>query len=317
MDKPLLLLLFNRPKETEILINRLRKIKPEKIYISQDGPRINFLEDQVLCKEVRNVIQKINWKCEIKTRYLKFNLGCRSSVSSAIDWFFNFEDDGIILEDDCIPSKSFFNFCAQMLNKFKNSENIFTISGSNFQKDNFVGEGDYYFSKYAHCWGWATWRRAWKYYDDNMKFWSKLKNSETWTKLHPNKYEKKYWSKIFNLVYSKKIDSWAYVWLASIWYLNGKSIIPNKNLIINIGFNEKATNTVSSSNIDLVNLNFQEMSDILSHPKEVKINTKADNFVFNNHFNGKYNFWPWRFYYILKILVSDPKTFYLKIRKSF
>ncbi len=315
MEKPILLLLFNRPIETKILFDRLRLLKPSKIYINQDGPRINFLKDKILCQEVKKLIKDIDWQCDIKTKFSEINLGCRTSVSSAISWFFQNEEEGIILEDDCIPSKTFFLFCNQMLDRYKESNDIFSISGSNFQKKRIIGNGDYYFSKYAHCWGWATWKRAWRCYDNKMNFWSNLSKSNQWKNLNPNKYEKRYWSKIFDLVSSNKINSWAYVWLASIWNENGKSIIPNKNLIVNIGFNEKATNTVTSSNINIHEIEFEELENIINHPKNLDVNFEADKFVFENHFNGKYNFWPWRFFYILKLLLSDPKTFYLRIKK--
>ena len=123
--------------------------------------------------------------------------------------------------------------------------------------------------------------------------------------------------KNFDNVYERKIDSWAYIWLASVWNAGGKSIIPNKNLIINIGFNEFATNTLKVSKIDQEKLKFSELEINTRDPAEQNINYKADEYVFNNHFNGKYNFWPWRFIYIMRILVNEPLTFLLKIKKSF
>ncbi len=317
MNTPILILLFNRPKETKILINRLRNLKPSKIYISQDGPRKSLEKDTILCESVKDLLKDIDWDCEVKKKFNKINLGCRTSVSLALNWFFENEESGIILEDDCIPSNSFFNFCEEMLKKYKNYENIYSISGSNFQNNQQIGDGDYYFSKYAHCWGWATWKRAWNKYDDDMKFWTKFKKSDLWKKLHLIPLEKKYWLKIFDNVYERKIDSWAYVWLASVWYAGGKSIIPNKNLIINIGFNEFATNTLSTSKLDQNKLKFLEYENNLTHPSEQKINYKADEYVFNNHFNGKYNFWPWRLIYVIKILVNEPLTFLLKTKKFF
>jgi hypothetical protein len=223
MQKPILLLLFNRPKETSILIERLRILKPNRIYINQDGPRKKFPKDNFLCNEVRNEIKKIDWQCEIKTKFSNFNLGCRRSVSSAINWLFQTEKNGIILEDDCIPSKTFFSFCDQMLEKYKESDDVYSISGSNFQKK-IIGDGDYYFSKYAHCWGWATWKRAWNIYDDQMNFWVGLKKSDKWKFINPNEIENKYWLRIFDKVSKNKINSWAYVWfscdLESKWKVN-------------------------------------------------------------------------------------------------
>ena len=317
MKLPILLLTFNRPSETSILIKKLSLVKPSKIYISQDGPRKSNINDKVNCEKVKKIFKYIDWKCEIFYKFNENNLGCRSSVSSAINWFFQNEEKGIILEDDCIPSDTFFLFCEKMLDKYENSNEIYVVSGSNFQKNIKIGNADYYFSKYAHCWGWATWRRAWISYDDSMKFWPKLKISNYWKKLHNTKLEKKYWLNIFNKVSNKKIDSWDYVWLASIWNSKGITITPNINLVKNIGFNKNATNTLFSSNYENDKLTFNEFKEDIKDPSEILVNTKADYLVFKNHFNGIYNFWPWRLIYILKILIKDPKTFYLRLRKFF
>lgn len=318
MKVPILILAFNRIDEISVLIEKLKKIKPRKIYFSQDGPRSYIKNDFIKCKKVKTfVLENINWQCEIKTNFNDTNLGCRKAVSSAINWFFQSEEMGIILEDDCIPSNSFFLFCEKMLIKFKKNENIYTISGSNFQQGKSIGDGDYYFSKYAHCWGWATWRRAWTCYDDSMSFWKDLKNNNIWHDIHSSIFEKKYWIKIFEKVKDKKIDSWAYVLLASIWNKRGMNIIPNKNLVLNIGFNENATTTVSSSKIDTDNIIFDEFSEKIKDPTFFDVDIEADNFVFHNHFNGKYNFWPWRLFYYLKILYNNPKTFWLKLKKYF
>ena len=204
MKLPILLLTFNRPSETSILIKKLSLVKPSKIYISQDGPRKSNINDKVNCEKVKKIFKYIDWKCEIFYKFNENNLGCRSSVSSAINWFFQNEEKGIILEDDCIPSDTFFLFCEKMLDKYENSNEIYVVSGSNFQKNIKIGNADYYFSKYAHCWGWATWRRAWISYDDSMKFWPKLKISNYWKKLHNTKLEKKYWLKYLIKLVTKK-----------------------------------------------------------------------------------------------------------------
>jgi len=315
MRLPVLLLTFNRPNETEMMIKKLSFMKPTKLYISQDGPRKNHQLDEDLCSEVKKVFKTINWDCEVFYKINDNNLGCRETVSKAINWFFSNEEKGIILEDDCLPSNSFFLFCEKMLDKYENSTEVYVVSGSNFQNNNKIGNADYYFSKYAHCWGWATWKRAWLCYDNSMKFWEKLKKSKHWKNLHPSSLEKKYWERIFDDVKNNRIDSWAYVWLASIWNSKGVTITPNINLVINIGFNKDATNTLYSSNTNFKKLTFQEFKNKISDPQEIKVNNFADNFVFQNHFNGKYNFWPWRAIYILKMLINDPKTFYLRVKK--
>ena len=316
MKTPLLLLLFNRPKETSILFDKLKEIKPKRIYINQDGPRINNIEDKYLCEQVRKIVHEKKWDYEIVEKINTRNLGCRKSVSEGINWFFDNENKGIILEDDCVPSSSFFMFSEKMLKKYENDDEIFLISGSNFQKNKIIGDGDYYFSKYAHCWGWSTWGRAWKKYDKDLKFWQNWKQSNNWKNFHKNRFERKYWTKIFNKVENNKIDSWAYVWLASVWYNKGLTITPNLNLIQNIGFNINATSTVSS-NTEYNIAKEQDMNSSIKDPSKKMANILADDFVFKNHFNGMYNFWPWRLLYIIKILCNEPGTFWLKLKKKF
>ena len=316
MKTPLLILLFNRPEETSILFNKLKEIRPKRIYINQDGPRINNLNDKHLCEQVRKIVYEKKWDYEIIEKINIKNLGCRKSVSEGINWFFENEEKGIILEDDCIPSNSFFTFSEKMLKKYQNDNEVFLISGSNFQKNKIIGDGDYYFSKYAHCWGWSTWSRAWKKYDKDLKFWQKWKFSNNWKNLHKNRFERKYWTKIFNKVESDKIDSWAYVWLASVWYNKGLTITPNLNLIQNIGFNVNATSTVSS-NTEYNIVKEKNMNSFIKDPSKKIVDIDADDFVFKNHFNGIYNFWPWRLLYIIKILLSQPGTFWLKLKKKF
>ncbi len=316
MKLPILILAFNRPYEISILFELLSKIKPDKIYINQDGPRDNNTTDYDLCKKVKDIVLKPNWECKVYTKFNENNKGCRDSVHKGINWFFEHEEKGIILEDDCIPSISFFTFCDKMLKKYQDDSRIHIVSGSNFQKNNIVGKGDYYFSKYAHCWGWATWKRAWKKYDNNLSFWNTLEKSNNWSNLHEDKLEKKYWINILNKVKKKKIDSWAYVWQASIWNNNGVTITPNKNLVKNIGFNENATHTISTKEFNEFNFS-EEINKEIIDPISEEINKDADRFVFYNHFNGKYNFWPWRIMYFLKILIKDPITFWLKCKKNF
>ena len=316
MKTPLLLLLFNRPELTKKLIARLKLIKPKKIYINIDGPRNGNLKDQVLCKEVLKLIKKIEWPCKKYIKINKTNKGCRKSVYNAITWAFLKENKLIILEDDCFPSNFFFGYCEQLLKKYKYENKIKVISGSNFQKNKF-GEADYYFSKYLHCWGWATWKRAWKNYDNSMSFWKSFQKSSNWNDLFTNNSEKKYWKKKFDLVKEYKIDSWAYVWLASVWYNQGLTIIPNKNLVKNVGFESDATHT-TGYDLDKYSreINGKKIPEI-KHPIIIKNNKIADQLLFKHHFNGMYNFYPWRLIYLIRILINNPFNFINKVKKSF
>ena len=307
---PILLLVFNRPKNIKKIIKVLEKIKPTKIYISSDGPRKNNLYDEILCRKTKDNLLKIRWKCSIKKKYLISNQGCRKAVSNGISWFFKNENHGIILEDDCIPNLDFFKFCSINLKKYENSKKIGTITGNNFQKKTNIKE-TYYYSKYPHCWGWATWRRSWKIYNKKISFWPYYKNTNKWKNFFSSSIEQRYWTKIFNQIYKRKIDSWAYPWSLCLWKNNLLTITPSMNLVKNIGFGKGATHTTSKQDDQKYKLN--KLPKKWQIPKNVHQNTLADEYVFKNHFKGKNYLWPYRFLFLIKILLTDPKKIYYKI----
>ena len=306
---PVLILGYNRPFHIKKLINSLSNIKPKKVYISLDGPKKD-IEDKKKSQLVKDEVDTINWKCLIKTKYSKKNLGCRNSVRKGIDWFFKYNKFGIILEDDCVPNKSFFEFCLKINNKYKNNKKIFSISGSNFYNKKI--KTDYFYSKYNHCWGWASWRRAWKYNDNELLSWEKFRHSREWILLHQSKIERKFWEKIFNHVKYKNLNSWAYVWTYSMWLNKGLTIIPNKNLIKNIGFDFSATNSLKDEKKHLKSyeINFKKK---LIRPDKIAPFFKNDEYVFENHFKGKSHLWPWIILKILNLLLFNPKIFFIKI----
>ena len=167
---PILFLIFNRPDTTKRVFESIRSIKPAKLYIAADGDRKDKVGEDLLCKDTRSIIDLIDWECEIKTLFRPENLGCKIAVSSAIDWFFENEEQGIILEDDCLPNESFYIYCETLLNYYAFNERIMHISGNNFQDGMMRGNGSYYFSNYNHIWGWASWKRAWKAYNVDLSF---------------------------------------------------------------------------------------------------------------------------------------------------
>ena len=276
-DIPILFLIFNRPDTTSLVFNEIRKVKPKKLYIAADGPR--NLKEEKICLECRSISEKIDWECDLKLLYRKENLGCQMAVSEAITWFFENNEMGIILEDDCLPLPSFFPFCKELLIKYKDEENIMHISGNNFQLGNDKNEqSSYYFSRYPHIWGWATWKRAWIKYDIEMKNYPKLLSNQEFVKYADNF--------ILKLVYEKKLSTWDSQWLYSVNFENGLSILPRYNLVKNIGFSEKnATNTIT------VPKWFKKMIykdiDIIIHPISIQLNDKADLFTRNNILSNK------------------------------
>ena len=209
------------------------------------------------------------------------NLGCKKAVSTAIDWFFSVVDKGIILEDDCLPDLSFFDFCTKLLTYYEQTDQVMHISGDNFQKENIAGEDSYYFSVYNHIWGWATWRRAWQAYDVNMSEY----DPEVVKRTLQRKSEQKYWQECFTKVTSGQVDTWDYQWTYAIWKSGGLSILPSVNLISNIGFGSDATHTTMEGGI-AANLPTSTMNNIV-HPKKLCINKKADRYTALNLFRSE------------------------------
>lgn len=245
MRTPILFLIFNRPDTTKRVFAEIRKAKPQRLFIVADGPRIDKVGEEGKCREVRMITEKIDWKCDVKRLYRDKNLGCRKAVSSAIDWFFENVEEGIILEDDCLPNPSFFRFCEEMLRRYRKNNKVMHVGGSNYQKPENQNSNSYYFSKYSHIWGWATWKRAWLKYDVNIESWHKKK--KLLNKFYDSFKEKFYWTVIFDATYRNKIDTWDYQWLYTCWVNEGLSVNPGVNLIENIGFGNNATHTDSLS----------------------------------------------------------------------
>jgi len=274
-ETPILFIIFNRPDTAEKVFNAIKKIKPKKLFVSADGPRENKPGEKEKCLATRKIIDQVDWECEVYKKYSDVNLGCKLGVSSGIDWFFKNVEQGIILEDDCLPAQSFFKFCEELLEKYKNNDKIMMISGDNFQNGRQRGDGSYYFSKFSHIWGWATWRRAWEHYSVNMEGYPKFKQDKKINAIWSKEYIRKYWLDTFDQAYENKIDTWDYQWAFSIWKMDGLCVIPNYNLISNIGFRDDATHTKSANK--LANQKIQSM-DIIKHPFKIEQNKKADNY---------------------------------------
>ena len=310
---PILITLFNRPDHTEKLINTLNELSVNKIYIFVDGARPNNLQDKTKCQNVIEKIDKINNHCDIKKKISNVNLGCKEAVSTALEWFFSNEKYGVILEDDCIPSEDFLNFCEWALIKYETEISVGGITGNNFLKNDTFINDSFYFSKYAHCWGWATWQRVWSDYDKNIKFWKNFKTTNEWKNLFKNNIEKRYWAKIFNKVFNNKIDSWAYPWTLCLWKCNKLIITPKVNLVTNIGFDTEATRTYNIG--EKFDYNVSKLSKPYIEPLKIEVNNDADKYVFKNHFKGKNFLWPYRIYYILKFFLTSPMNFFRKLTK--
>lgn len=276
---PILFVIFNRPDLTKITFERIKELKPKKLYVAADGPRLGKIGDIDLCNQTRALVEKIDWPCEIKKQFSDANLGCGRAVSSAINWFFEAEEMGIIIEDDIVPDASFFNYCAELLTYYKDDESVMQINGCNFQQGAIRGDGSYYFSAFPHVWGWATWRRAWKYYDFNLSDLNYFYNLNKLKYYFSDKKVINSWHEIFFKMNQKKIDTWDYQWNYAIWNNKGKVLTPNVNLISNSGFGVNATHT-QDSNSKFANLKTTPIHSII-HPTHTSIDIDADIFTYN------------------------------------
>jgi hypothetical protein len=277
---PILFLIFNRPDPAKQVFEEIRKIKPLRLFIACDGPRNNNLAESKKVNELRHyLLSNVDWPCDVKTLFRNENLGCGKAVSSAITWFFEQVDEGIILEDDCLPHSDFFPYCTELLNKYRNIENVKFIGGSNFQDGKKIGNSSYYFSAYSHVWGWASWRRVWKEYDFTL-------NHISWENLHSSlvrygfvKDEMNRWKHVYEKMKLNLIDTWDYQLLFSIWNTLGVCIIPNENLVSNIGFGQDSTHT-NETITSLSNIQTKAIYPI-THPDDILISRYADGRYFN------------------------------------
>ena len=275
-NTPVLFLIYKNSKVTKEVFDEIIKLKPLKLYIAADGPK-NSSEDEE-CRNVRAITDYINWECQVHRRYLDNNLGCKKAVSSAISWLFNNEDRGIILEYDCLPNQSFFSFCANMLEKYNDIESVMHIGGSNFQDGITRGDGSYYFSAITGVWGWATWKRSWVCYDPNANDIEDFIGSGRIHKLLTSRITRKYWSKRFlNVKFGINKSSWAIPWAFSVMNSNGVCIVPNSNLVSNIGFNSNATHAFDV-NSPFSCIPTKNLGSIL-HPSSIVIDHEADNYA--------------------------------------
>lgn len=277
LSKAVLFLVFNRPDTTARVFDAIRRAQPPRLYIAADGPRINKLGEDRKVAEVKQIISQVDWPCEVKTLYREWNLGCKVAVSEAITWFFDQEEEGIILEDDCLPHPSFFRYCEELLDRYKDDGRVALISGDNFQFGKRRGEASYYFSRYNHIWGWASWRRAWKYYDPKAGSWPALRDGNWLNVLLNNAGERKHWAAMFEAVYKGQIDTWDYQWTLTCWSQGMVSVLPNVNLISNIGFGGDATHTHGTS--IYADMALEPMEFPLRYPDIILPHREADAFT--------------------------------------
>ena len=280
---PILFLIFNRPDVTQRVFNQIKIAKPQHLYVAADGPRPDRHDDIINCRITREIIDQIDWPCELKTLYRAENLGCGFAVCSAISWFFEQVEYGIVLEDDCLADPSFFPFCGALLEKYKDDEDIYLISGTNVQNGIQRGDGSYYFSNYTITWGWASWRRAWNHFRYAIPDYEESFQSGELNHLFRSKQERSYWRKKVKTAVLHKASIWDYQWYFAVWKNKGMGITPNVNLITNIGFRNNAVHDFLQDSIREPEIT-QPISFPLIHPGK-KIDREADLFTYQNAYS--------------------------------
>lgn len=234
---PVLLITFCRPSHAARVLERIREARPPSLYVACDGPRPGRDDDNANVKTIHEMVARIDWCANIKTLYREKNLGCGLAVSEAITWFMAEEGEGIILEDDCLPDPTFFRFCGEMLDRYRNTTNIMQVAGYNLLSGKYDAGSDYHFSHFGWQWGWATWKRAWDYFDLSMASWPAFKR-HGFHRIHPF-FSRRTW--VFDNTYAGKINTWDYQWDYAFAINSGLAVVPTYSLIENIGFGANAT----------------------------------------------------------------------------
>lgn len=285
LDIPILFIIFNRPEQTALSFAAIRNAKPLHLYVAADGPRSGHPSDAENCAKCRELVQAIDWDCKVQYLFRENNLGCKAAVAGGISWFFEQVEMGIILEDDCIPDSDFFNFSRELLIKYASDSRIMHIGGTNFQQQSRMDQQSYYFSHIAHVWGWATWKRAWQYYDAAIPNYSSEQLRQIFHQLNFPVSSFSYWDEALTAVQENRLDTWDYQWTYTIWNQQALCITPELNMICNIGFTPTATHTVLTES-PYANMPTFPIGTI-RHPKTISADRAHDAKIFQQWFENK------------------------------
>ena len=281
---PVLLITFNRPDATRQTLDAIRHVRPRQLFVAADGPRHNKSTDAERCRAARAVVGEVDWPCTVQTLFRSENRGCGRGPAEAISWFFGQVEEGIILEDDCVPDPSFFPYCQTLLEKYRHDEQVSMISGTNALKTWPVRKESYLFSYMGHSLGWASWRRAWAAFDYDMAGWASGLNQQKIRELLKRHMYYNHFSTEFDKYYTTRPDDvWDFQWLFARWINGGRTIVPTVNLITNIGFNADATHSVYETD-PLANLPLYQMGFPLKHPAD-KVDQFFDWYLFERFIN--------------------------------
>jgi hypothetical protein len=284
-ETPLLLIAWRRPHTLRQVIDAIRPVAPTRLFVACDGPNPERSGEAEKVAATRQVLeQEIDWPCQIERLYSDVNQGCSIGPIRAITWFFEQVEEGIILEDDCVPHPDFFPYCTTLLERYRHDTRVWCISGNNFQSGQWRGVGSYYFSRYNHCWGWASWRRCWQHYDSALSQWPALRDSGLLDTIFEDPQERQYWSTIWQRTYEMAVPItwWDYQWTFTCLAEGGLTALPNLNLVSNVGFGEDGTHTTREAEPTVAD---QGLGD-LTHPRFLLRDKTAESYSFVHHFGG-------------------------------
>ncbi len=281
MKTPVALIIFNRPDFTARVLEAIALAKPEKLLVIADGPRANKPGEIEKCSASREVISRVDWDCEVLTNYSDINLGCGLRPATGISWVFETVEEAIILEDDCLPHPTFFPYCEELLNRYREDERVMMIGGVNFLGELKSPMQSYQFSRFGSSWGWASWRRAWQHFDYKIELWPTVVEERLLNQMFPDPVHCQYWQQKFQHVYDSNADDiWDYQWLLACWINSGFRIFPEVNLISNIGFRDDATHTFGEGVFSNMPMNGIELP--LKHPPFVFHCVETDHLIQEN-----------------------------------
>jgi hypothetical protein len=286
VETPVALFVYNRPELTARVVATLREAQPSRLLVVADGPKADRMTDPARCAAARAVATQLDWPCELRTHFADQNLGLKRRMESGLDWVFDQTDEAIILEDDCLPSRSFYRFCEELLKRYRHDERVLTVSGTCFLFDQYQPPHSYFFSRYPLIWGWATWRRAWRKHDPTMAAWPACRESGFLERFLESAAARRYWTARLELNRGRGA-SWDYAWILSCWLADGLSAVPSLNLVRNVGFGDGATNTTDATS-RFADLPVGELALPLRHPPAVERDAAADLVLERTTFSGEH-----------------------------
>jgi hypothetical protein len=281
LETPILFCVFHRPDLAQQVFSAIREQRPRTLLVVQDGPRPDRPGEAARVEQTRRLLDQVDWDCDLRMDFAPANMGCQARMNSGITWAFSQFERLIILEDDCLPAPSFFGYCEALLARFAEDERIMLISGDNFQPAPRTPHS-YYFSKWTHIWGWASWRRAWEWNDPSMQAWPEFRQSDGLRRWCCDEPEAAHWTEVFDRAHAGGIDTWDFAWMFACWRRGGLTVLPRCNLVSNLGFGQDATHTLDSTS-RLSRLPTGELGP-LRHPPEVDRDAAADAYTWRHVF---------------------------------